>query len=98
MVHKQSDPRILRTHKLLQDALIELTAEYGFDAITVGDIAKRATVNRATFYRHYQDKNDLTEQIFQEAIVQFFSELGPPGEAALTIDPQSPPERWVKLF
>jgi len=97
-MHEQSDPRVLRTHKLLQDALIELTAEYGFDTITVGDIANRATVNRATFYRHYQDKYDLTEQIFQEAIVQFAGELDPPGEVALSMDPQNPPERWVKLF
>lgn len=98
MTHEKSDPRVLRTHKLLQDALIELTEERGFESVTVGEIAKRATVNRATFYRHYQDKYDLLEQIFQDAIGQFTSDLGPPGEVARTIDPQNPPERWVKLF
>ena len=98
MTHAPTDPRVLRTHKLLQEALIELTAERGFDAVTVGDIAKRATVNRATFYRHYQDKYELLEQIFREAVIQFASDLGPPGEVALTIDPQNPPARWVRLF
>jgi AcrR family transcriptional regulator len=98
MTHEPVDPRVLRTHKLLQEALIELSAERSFDAISVGDIAKRATVNRATFYRHYQDKYDLMEQIFQEVIQQFTSDLGPPGEVARTIDPENPPERWVKLF
>jgi AcrR family transcriptional regulator len=45
---------------------IELAAERGFDAITVGDIARRAGVNRATFYRHYQDKYDLAVVLMEE--------------------------------
>jgi AcrR family transcriptional regulator len=59
MTHEQTDPRVRRTHQVLQAALIDLAAERGFDAITVGDIARRSSVNRATFYRHYQDKYDL---------------------------------------
>ncbi len=98
MTHESVDPRLRRTHKLLQDALIELTAEHGFDAITVGDITKRAGVNRVTFYRHYQDKYDMLEQILNEVIRQFTSDLGPPGPVVMNIDPQDPPERWVKLF
>ena len=42
------DLRIRRTHKFLKDAMIQLIAEKGFDAITVGDIAERAMINRAT--------------------------------------------------
>jgi AcrR family transcriptional regulator len=98
MTHEQTDPRVRRTRQVLQEALIDLAAERGFDAITVGDIARRASVNRATFYRHYRDKYDLLEQIFQEAIRQFASDLGPPGEVVQNIDPQNPPERWVKFF
>ncbi len=98
MTHHQTDPRVKRTHRLLQEALVELAGERGFDAITVGDIAKRAEVNRATFYRHYQDKYDLLDQIFKETINQFASDLGPPGQVARSIDPHNPPERWVRLF
>src|SRR6516162_8640216 len=53
---EQTDLRIRRTHHFLQEAMIELITEKGFEAITVGDIAERAMINRATFYRHYQDK------------------------------------------
>jgi len=83
---------------LLQDALIELASERGFDSVTVGELAERAQVNRATFYRHYQDKYDLVERIFQQAIEMLRSDLGPPGQDALNTDPQNPPERWIKLF
>jgi AcrR family transcriptional regulator len=55
----EADPRVRRTRKLLQDALLELLAEKSFDAITVQDIADRSTINRATFYTHYVDKYDL---------------------------------------
>ena len=54
MSHKeQTDLRVWRTHHFLQEAMVELITEKGFDAITVGDIAERAMINRATFYRHY---------------------------------------------
>lgn len=61
MSHQEhsDDLRIRRTRKMLRDALTELTTEKGFAAITVQDITDRAMVNRATFYRHYQDKYDL---------------------------------------
>ena len=53
------DLRVKRTYKLLQEALIELTVQKGFSAVAVSDITKYAGVNRATFYRHFEDKFDL---------------------------------------
>jgi AcrR family transcriptional regulator len=98
MTHDPRDPRVERTRKLLKDALIELSSERGFDAVTVGDIVGHAKVNRATFYRHYQDKFALVEEIFQEAIDGLRRDLKPPSEEALSIALQEPPERLVKLF
>ena len=53
------DVRAKRTDKLLLEALIELTVQKGFAAVTVSDLTKYAGINRATFYRHYEDKFDL---------------------------------------
>jgi len=47
---------------VLKSALIEPTIEKGFAALMVQDLADRAMVNRATFYRHYLDKYDLLDQ------------------------------------
>ncbi|UYN89454.1 MAG: TetR family transcriptional regulator [Anaerolineales bacterium] len=55
------DPRVIRTRRLLVDALNELMGEKSFDAITVSEIATRATLNRVTFYAHFQDKYALLE-------------------------------------
>src|SRR5215467_3779344 len=69
------DLRVRRTRMALQEALIDLIEEKGFDAVTVGDIAERAMVNRATFYRHYPDKYALVTGIFEEAITQMWREV-----------------------
>lgn len=53
------DRRIQRTRKLLQDALLELILEKGYDAITVQDIIDRANLGRTTFYAHFEDKENL---------------------------------------
>jgi AcrR family transcriptional regulator len=60
-LEKTLDPRILRTRKLLQQALVNLMKEKEFDSISVQDIAESATINRATFYDHYPDKFALLE-------------------------------------
>ena len=64
------DPRIKRTRQLLQQALMELMAEKSFQAISVQDIAERATINRATFYAHFEDKYALLEYAIREMIKQ----------------------------
>src|SRR5256885_5402547 len=46
----------------------ELIEERGFEALTIGELTSRAMVSRAAFYRNYQDKYDLVEQIFEEAM------------------------------
>lgn len=67
---KKLDPRIKRTRQLLQQALIELMAEKSFQVITVQDIAERATVNRVTFYAHFEDKYALLEYTMREMFKQ----------------------------
>jgi AcrR family transcriptional regulator len=63
---KKLDPRIKRTRQLLMQALMELMGEKSFQAITIQDIAERATVNRVTFYAHFEDKYALLEYMIRE--------------------------------
>jgi len=54
-----TDPRILRSRRMLMDALASLLIKKEFEEISVQEIADEATLNRATFYLHYPDKNAL---------------------------------------
>lgn len=57
-----SDPRVKRTRQALLQAFVALLEEkQNFHSISVQDIAERATVNRATFYDHFEDKYALLE-------------------------------------
>jgi AcrR family transcriptional regulator len=67
---KKLDPRIKRTRQLLQQALSDLMHERSFEAITVKEIAERATLNRVTFYAHFQDKYALLEYTMRQMIRQ----------------------------
>jgi len=60
------DPRVTRTKNLIRDALKALLVEKSFESISVQDIAERATVNRATFYAHFQDKFALLHALIQD--------------------------------
>lgn len=62
------DPRVVRTRRLLVDSLNELMGEKSFDSITVSEIATRATLNRVTFYAHFQDKYALLEYDFSNRV------------------------------
>jgi AcrR family transcriptional regulator len=92
---KKLDPRVVRTRQLLRDALVSLIADKGFDALTVQDIADRATLNRATFYLHYQDKHDLLVKSLHDAIDELMADIGPMGEnGQLVVEgPQRPIKR-----
>lgn len=63
-----ADRRILRTREAIQNALIDLIEELGFESISIRNIAERANINRGTFYLHYHDKFDLLEQTENEII------------------------------
>lgn len=52
-----------------------LVIEVGFEAITIQLLADRAMVNRATFYRHYQDKYDLAEQVYDTLTAEYRASL-----------------------
>lgn len=57
------DRRVQKTRKLLQDALIELVAEKGYETVTIQEILDSANVGRSTFYTHFQDKDQLLHSI-----------------------------------
>src|SRR5271156_5208399 len=58
---ENTDPRVLRSRQMLMEALVRLLTKKEFDDISIQEIADEATLNRATFYLHYPDKNALLQ-------------------------------------
>ena len=62
------DPRVIRTKKMIREALKKLMEENGTGRITISDITERAGLARPTFYLHYESVEDVLEEIVQEII------------------------------
>src|SRR5438046_2383994 len=65
---EKADRRVARTRHALAMALMQLTVEKRYDAITIQDLLDRAGVGRSTFYEHYRGKDDLLTRSFEGMI------------------------------
>jgi AcrR family transcriptional regulator len=92
------DPRTRRTRRMLREAVLDLAAEHDFAEITVRDIAARADVNRATFYLHYRNKEDLIAQALDALFEEFTAEERAFVAAHGEVTPDATPPRLLDLF
>lgn len=75
------DPRVQRSKRMFKDALISLIQESpDRSKLTVQTIADRAQLNRATFYLHYRDIEDLMQQMVDELLSELRGLLKPKPE------------------
>src|SRR5882672_4515284 len=58
---ENTDPRVLRSRQMLMESLLRLLSRKEFADISIQEITDEATLNRATFYLHYPDKNALLQ-------------------------------------
>lgn len=74
MNQRKPDRRVMRTRRQLQDALMALVLEKGYDVVTIEDITERADLGRTTFYLHYKDKEELLmqslEAVYDDLVTQ----------------------------
>jgi len=68
---KKDDRRIVRTRKLLRDAIHELILEQGYDEFNIQDVTNKANLGRATFYLHYREKDDLLTDLMNQRFEDF---------------------------
>ena len=71
---KKTDLRVIKSKKAIKDAFLQLIKEKSYANITITDIAKRAMINRKTFYMHYETKENLYNEITDELL----EEITPP--------------------
>ena len=69
----KSESKYFNTAKKMDKALISLLEEKTFEYITVSEICKKASVNRSTFYLHYENTVDLLNETARFLINDFIS-------------------------
>ena len=81
------DRRVLRTQKLLGEALIAEALEKGYKNITIQDVTKRADIGYRTYFRHYTGLDELLISIAQDRLDQIYEILDLPQLGNLAGDP-----------
>jgi len=62
------DARVRYTKMIIRNTFFSLLEEKSVSAITVKELCEKADINRATFYRYYQDIYDLLDQVEDENV------------------------------
>ena len=81
------DRRILRTQKLLGEALIAEAREKGYKNVTIQDVTKRADIGYRTYLRHYTGLDELLVSVAQDRLDDFYQILDLPLPGELIADP-----------
>ena len=81
-----TDRRVLRSRRMLVDALGKLLKKRDFNELSIQEIVDEADLTRATFYLHYPDKTALLEAMSTERFGEMLKKRGitsATGEGAL---------------
>lgn len=93
------DPRVARTRRAIWQALLDLAREKGFHAVSVAQIARRAGINRSTFYAHFPDKHAVVCAELARLLRDLRTgQQQPTPESMARFDPQTPHPNALRWF
>ena len=72
------DLRTQKTQKAIINAFIALRAKKPLNKISVTELAREAMISKATFYLHYKDIYDLSEQLQDRLVLDIVAEIPHP--------------------
>jgi len=94
-IEKRQDPRSIRTKRMFKEAVVDILIENpDISKLTVQKVAKRAELNRATFYLHFLDIHDLLKQLVYDIFNDLSLEMSP----ILQIDYANNREKFITLL
>lgn len=65
---KANDLRVVKTKRAIYQALTHLLKDKPLTDIKVSELCREATINRGTFYFHYEEVGDVFKEFFEEVI------------------------------
>ena len=75
MTVRKEDIRITKTKSALSNAFFEMLTDMTLDDVTVNALCEKADVRRATFYKHFKDKNDFIIFLIKDVRARFDAEI-----------------------
>lgn len=75
MIFSTDNPVAIQSQKWLVTALLELMKEKPYDKITIKEIAKKADLDRSTFYRNFNSKEDVLNLYLSHLAEEYINRL-----------------------
>ena len=96
---KHMDRRQRKTREAIFAAFTELLSKKNFGQITVGQNIEQADIGRATFYAHFETKDDLLKELCEELFCHLLDSMAPDGDTHRHIfDCEAPDSVFLHLF
>jgi AcrR family transcriptional regulator len=74
---QMTDPRVTKTRAALAQAVLALASEKPFADVTITEIAARAGVGYASFFRHFKDKEALLTEVADQMVTDLLAIIMP---------------------
>ncbi len=72
------DIRIEKTKNAITNTFLELRSKKPLEKITIRELCERAKINKSTFYSHYKDIYDLSDQLETEVVTSVIESMQHP--------------------
>lgn len=72
------DKRIQKSKSSIINTFLEMRAKKPLEKITVTELCKKAEINKSTFYVHYRDIYDLSDQLETEVVDSILESISHP--------------------
>ncbi|WP_077618463.1 TetR/AcrR family transcriptional regulator [Bacillus sinesaloumensis] len=92
------DRRIIKSKRAMKDAILVLLNEKDYEEISITDIVRVADLNRGTFYKHYQYKEDILNEILNEVIEDLIESYREPYKRVELLEIRKLTTSAVKIF
>ena len=71
----RAERKKLELRQEIIDAAFDCFAESGYHATGIADIATRLGIGHGTFYRYFENKRDIIEQVFNDLLARILAQL-----------------------
>ncbi len=92
------DRRIVKSKRAMRNAVLSLMQEKDFKEISISEIVRIAELNRGTFYKHYQYKEDILNEIIDEVISDLIKSFREPYKGRKTFEVNELTTSAIKIF
>ncbi|WP_144510462.1 TetR/AcrR family transcriptional regulator [Bacillus sp. FJAT-22090] len=92
------DRRIRKSKAALKESLISLMKEKDFKDVSITDIVQTADLNRGTFYKHFQYKEELLEEVIDDVIKDLIDSYREPYQGVEAFSVSKLTSSTIKIF